>query len=485
MRDINKKKVFIILIALIVILFFAYKAALAPMIKSKQINAKIQQAKEYIVQDEFEKSIDVLEQAQNLDIKDENLLLKIIDISMSIDGESAYEFLARYVKAVGEDNLSSHIKNLLNSAKQSPKEVELNVSEGKYVSPMEIKINSDRINIGNSYYYTTNGDIPDKSCTKYIGNIYITKTTTLKLIGYNQDGKCTNVQTFKYSIDESIFDELNDNIQNSKKLISETKVGNAIGNISKEDRNKLQYVLENAQKLINNKIIKYNEANDINEELIDAIKDFKDNIIRPVDKDELKNYINKGEDLYNNSSEGKKTGQYKSGSRSKLKISINDAKEIYDNESATQKEVDNQVSKLENAINIFRRSKIKQQSSVEQKILGKYVVFANDENSGLGIYKFTRSQIIAGYMASEGFNATILSRRESGNTIYYSTSQGDIYVKVINSDTIDFNGEIYTLLNAYQLIGVVYDRWPDMANYEYLSYFGVSQSDINYFYSHH
>ena len=88
-------------------------------------------------------------------------------------------------------------------------------------------------------------------------------------------------------------------------------------------------------------------------------------------------------------------------------------------------------------------------------------------------------------MASEGFNATILSRRESGNTIYYSTSQGDIYVKVINSDTIDFNGEIYTLLNAYQLIGVVYDRWPDMANYEYLSYFGVSQSDINYFYSHH
>lgn len=243
-------------------------------------------------------------------------------------------------------------------------------------------------------------------------------------------------------------------------------------------------VLKNAQKLINNKIIKYNEANDINEELIDAIKAFKDNIIRPVDKDELKNYINKAEDLYNNSSEGKQIGQYKSGSKQKLKNSINDAKKVYNNDSVTQKEVDNQVSKLENAINIFRQSKIKQQSSVEQKILGKYVVFANDD-SGLGIYKFTRSQIIAGYMASEGFNATILSRRESGNTIYYTTSQGDIYVKVIKSDTIDFNGEIYTLLNAYQLISIVYDRWPDMANYEYLSYFGVSKSDINYFYSHH
>lgn len=483
MRDINKKKVFMILIALIVILFFAYKAVLAPIIKSKQINAKIQQAKEYIVKDEFEKSIDILEQVQNLDIKDENLLLKIIDISMSIDGESAYKFLEKYVEAVGEDNLSSHIKNLLNSAKQSPKEVELNVSEGEYVSPMEIKINSDKINIGNSYYYTTNGDIPDKSCTKYIGNIYITKTTTLKIIGYNQNGKCTNVQTFKYSIDESIFDEINDNIQSSKKLISETEVGTEIGNISKKDKNKLQYVLENAQKLINNKVIKYDDAYDINEELIDAIEVFKNNIIKPVDKTELKKYINKAQDLYDNSSEGKKTGQYKLGSKSKLKKSIQKAKNIYDDESSIQKEVDNQVSKLENAINIFKQNKIKEQSSVEQKILGKYIVFANDD-SGLGITKFTQNRIISGYMASEGADAIIFSRKESGNTIYYSTSEGNIYVKLLTDNTVNFNGNIYKLLNANRLIGIVYDRWPDMANYEHLSYFGVSQSDIDYFYSH-
>ena len=44
MRDTNKKKVFVIVIALIVILGVAYKAALAPMIKSKQIDEKIQQA---------------------------------------------------------------------------------------------------------------------------------------------------------------------------------------------------------------------------------------------------------------------------------------------------------------------------------------------------------------------------------------------------------------------------------------------------------
>ena len=57
MRDTNKKKVFVIVIALIVILGVSYKAALAPMIKSKQIDEKIQQAEEYIAQNEFEKLI--------------------------------------------------------------------------------------------------------------------------------------------------------------------------------------------------------------------------------------------------------------------------------------------------------------------------------------------------------------------------------------------------------------------------------------------
>ena len=87
--------------------------------------------------------------------------------------------------------------------------------------------------------------------------------------------------------------------------------------------------------------------------------------------------------MYNNSSEGprRQIGQYKSGSKQKLKNSINDAKKVYNNDSVTQKEVDNQVSKLENAINIFRQSKIKQQSSVERKSVQENMpVFANDDS---------------------------------------------------------------------------------------------------------
>ena len=66
MRGKSKKKIFIILIALIVILGIAYKAVLAPTIKSRQIQAKMQVAQKCIEANEFDKSIDLLEEVQNL-----------------------------------------------------------------------------------------------------------------------------------------------------------------------------------------------------------------------------------------------------------------------------------------------------------------------------------------------------------------------------------------------------------------------------------
>ena len=84
MRGKSKKKIFIILIALIVILGIAYKAVLAPTIKSRQIQAKMQEAKKCIEANEFDKSIDLLEEVQNLDIEDEDLLLQIIDVVLTM-----------------------------------------------------------------------------------------------------------------------------------------------------------------------------------------------------------------------------------------------------------------------------------------------------------------------------------------------------------------------------------------------------------------
>ncbi|MGN1032317.1 MAG: chitobiase/beta-hexosaminidase C-terminal domain-containing protein [Intestinibacter sp.] len=513
MKKLSNKKIGIILILAVAILAIGYKLVLAPMlynkymeegnsyleqkqyeeaiedfdkaikVKSKDTDARIQKSKAYLGKNEFQSAVEILEEAQDLDVKNEKLLLEIIDITAAIDGETAYDFLDRFVQAVGEENLSTNIRNILNSANESPKPAEMDILEGTYVSPICVKLAKDRINIGHSYYYTTNGDTPNQNSQKYMENICISKTTTIKIIGYNKDGQSTEVVTLKYTIDQGILDEIKNNIEASKKLISQTKTGTDIGNIPEKDKKELQSVLDKAELFVSGESIEYDAACDINKEIENAIKQFKDSVIKPVDKSELKSYIDKAENLYNNSTEGSKVGQYKSGSRANLKKYIDEANKVYSEKSSTQEKVDGQVSKLKNAIDVFNQNKIKQTSSVEQKILGKYIVF-NNNDAGLGICKFTKNQLKCGYVASEGYTTTILGRRESGNTVYYTTPDGEVSVELLDNNTVNYNGIVCDLLNAYQLIGVVYDRWPDMANYEYLSYFGVSQSDIDYFYSH-
>ncbi|MGM9530521.1 chitobiase/beta-hexosaminidase C-terminal domain-containing protein [Intestinibacter sp.] len=513
MRNFNKKKIGIIILLIVAILAVGYKMVLAPTlynkymeegnscltqkqyeqaieafdkaikVKSKDTAARIQKSKAYVGKNEFQSAVEILEDAQNLDRKNEELLLEIIDIAVTIDGGTAYDFLDIFVQEVGEANLSTNIRNLLNSASESPKPAQMDISEGKYLSSICVKLNKDRMNIGHSYYYTINGDTPDQNSQKYMGNICISNTTTIKIIGYNKDGQSTEVVTLNYTIDQAILDEIKNNIEASKKLISETKTGTDVGSIPEKNKKELQSILDKAETFVNSESIKYDAACDINKEIENAIKQFKDNIVKPVDKSELKSYIDKAENLYNNSTEGSKTGQYKSGSKSNLKKYIDEANKVYSEKASTQEEVDSQVSKLKNAIDVFNQNKIKQTSSVEQKILGKYIVFNNDD-AGLGICKFTKNELKCGYMASEGIDGRILSRRESGNTVYYTTPDGEITVQLLDNNTVNFGQTRCKLLNAYQLIGIVYDRWPDMANYDYLRYFGVSQSEIDYFYSH-
>ena len=274
MRNFNKKKIGIIILLIVAILAVGYKMVLAPTlynkhmeegnsyltqkkydqaiesfdkaikVKSKDTDARIQKSKAYIGKNEFQSAVEVLEEAQNLDIKNEKLILEIIDIAVDIDGGTAYDFLDRFVQEVGEANLSTNIKNLLNSASESPKPAKMDISEGKYVSSICVKLAKDRMNIGHSYYYTINGYTPDQNSQKYMGNICISNTTTIKIIGYNKDGQSTEVVTLKYTIDQGILDEIKNNIEASKKLISETKTGTDIGSIPEEDK-KASEILEN------------------------------------------------------------------------------------------------------------------------------------------------------------------------------------------------------------------------------------------------
>ena len=308
----------------------------------------------------------MLEEAQNIDKTNEELLKQILEILNEIDSDVAYEFLDRFIDAVGEANISQDIRDMLDSSNQAPSEPIVDPSPGKYIKPISVKLKLDEIKLGHSYYYTLDGTHPNKGSEKYRGPIDISESTTIKLIGYNKQGESTDVIILEYIIDENILEDLNNNISKGESLIKDTIVGTEVGNISKTDKNKLQLIVGEAKELINNNSVDYQDVSNIKNKIEDAIEEFKNNIIKPTDKSKLNNTISKAQSLYNNSVEGNSEGQYKSGSKVILLNSINEAKKVRDNVSASQEEIDRKVNSLNKAINKFNNSKVEKKEFTKE-----------------------------------------------------------------------------------------------------------------------
>ena len=127
---------------------------------------------------------------------------------------------------------------------------------------------------------------------------------------------------------------------------------------SQENCNKLQTIINEAKGLINSNSVEYQGVSNIKNKIEDSIEVFKNNIIKPIDKSKLNNTISKAQNLYNNSVEGSSEGQYKSGSKTILLKSINEAKKVRDYASASQEEIDSEVNNLYKSINKFNNSKV-------------------------------------------------------------------------------------------------------------------------------
>ena len=332
-------------------------------IEPKTTEARVYQAKAYIGNEEFDKAVNVLEEAQNIDMINEELLKEILEILNDIDSDIAYNFLDRFIDAIGKGNISVEIKDILDSSNEAPSEPIANPAPGTYVNNISVKLKSDKMKVGHSYYYTLDGSNPNKESNKYRGKIEISESTTIKLIGYNKKDESTDVITLEYIIDKNIVEDVKSSIIEGENLIKDTTVGTEIGNISKKDKDKLQLMVSEAKDLVNKDSVSYDEVNSIKDRLESAIKEFENNIIKPVDKSKLKSAISEAEALYNNSVEGNSAGQYKSGSKSTLKNAINKAKKVYNNLSVKQDEVDSATSSLNSAINTFKNSKITQSNT--------------------------------------------------------------------------------------------------------------------------
>ncbi|MBS3774426.1 MAG: FIVAR domain-containing protein [Bacteroidales bacterium] len=77
-----------------------------------------------------------------------------------------------------------------------------------------------------------------------------------------------------------------------------------------------------------------------------------------VDKENLKQMIDSAQTLLDNTTEGTAEGQYQRGAKDELKNTLENAQVVYDNEDATQSEVDNATVALEKAIEDYLSKEI-------------------------------------------------------------------------------------------------------------------------------
>ena len=390
MKDKKKLQLTAIAIVIAIASIFIYKSAVAPKLYDKYLNtgikylmdgqyeeailafdkaikiepktteARVYQAKAYVGNEELDKAVNVLEEAQNIDITNEELLKEILEILNDIDSDIAYEFLDRFIQEVGENNISQDIRDILETAYENPQYPTVDPEPGTYLSSIIVKIKQDKTRVGHSYYYTVDGSEPNKNSQKYVGQIKIDEATTIKLIGYNKNDESTEVATFNYIIDKEIINETKDSIEEAERLISNTNVGNEVGEISQDNRDKLQFIIDEAKGLTGKESASYKDVSNIKDKIENAIIEFEDNIIKPVDKSKLESAISQANNLYNNAVEGNQKGQYKSGSKSNLMSAINKAKKVYNSSSVKQDDINSAASTLNNAISSFKNKKITQ-----------------------------------------------------------------------------------------------------------------------------
>ena len=345
------------------------------------IDARLGLAKAHIKKGDNDKAIEMLKKAQRIDIENSKLLLNILEILKNINSDISYEMLSNYIKKVGESNIDSNIKEIVELSKEKPINPIVNPIPGKYATPLELKLEFDKLRVGHSYYYTTDGSEPSNKSNKYNDSIKIGKDTQVKLIGYNKNNESTEIITLEYIINTDKKIDLENLIKKAQEIVNKTQVGTQIGNVDNLSKESAIKAINKAKSLLKNKILRLEEIDNAYNELENVIENFKNSIIQPTDKVELSKTIDKAQKLYENSSEGNSDGQYKVGSKKILLEAINNAKEICRNGS-NQKIIDKETIKLKKAINNFESSKVatfSKQDAINQAI-GRFGAVGYGEN---------------------------------------------------------------------------------------------------------
>jgi len=329
-------------------------------IEDKNIPARVGKSKGYIGKDDIDNAVKSLREAQNLDIKSESLILEIIDILKNVNPQETFDMLQRYLNAIGgQNNASEKIKELLKTSLEDPAMPVIEPVSGVYIKAFSAKFTIDKLRIGHMIYYTTDGSNPSKNSKLYTKPIKIKDSSTkLKIIAFNPKGVGTEIQEVEYIIKPELETQIKSVIAEASKEYDNTKEGTAVGNCVQGSKAVLKNAIESVKSELNKSIISEAHAKELIQYLNDQLDSFKDKIIPQTDKEALSNSINRGNNLLSKIVEGNSVGNYRDGTKSKLKYYLDKAITVRDNILAKQTEIDSAQQELDEAINRCENSKL-------------------------------------------------------------------------------------------------------------------------------
>ncbi|MFW5850694.1 MAG: glycosyl hydrolase family 8 [Bacteroidota bacterium] len=156
----------------------------------------------------------------------------------------------------------------------------------------------------------------------------------------------------------------------------------------------LQAAIDDAQSLVNNPTTQA-DVDAMVTTLDDAIITFE-NTTNPsvgVDKDALESIISSAESAYSNAVEGSADGEYEVGSKADLQTAIDAAQIVFDDGTATQTEVNQALSDMETALDVFQSRLIGVDKSTLQSLVSSAQSLLNEATPGTTVGTYPQTSI--------------------------------------------------------------------------------------------